>query len=381
MVDVAVNMNGISMLVLFGILQGVLIILLFCSKNKFKEHKLLVYALLILLFIQIHSFLLRSGSMLHFLFLLNTNVPFMLLIGPLFLLYSKYLSREKVPLIKQVIHFLPFGFYLVYSFNFFLQEPAFKYNILVQLLQVDMPYKDFSQPFSSDPWMIQGWVVVEFIALHLLIYGGYTLYGLIKRNPGKIKLVNSKKHWLIFLNGILVFGGLILFMSEGGVVNGKVFFHSPFPDFAVDLFSTFAMYATTGYLLINPRIIQLPSKKYSKSSLSREFIREKLNVIKRTIEDSKLYLNPNFSLDLIAQKTGLSKHHISQIINSEMNGNFFDLTNHYRIEEAKRVLKKSDYIKMEQLAYQLGYKSKSSFYNAFKKATSLTPSQYLIQCV
>jgi len=97
----------------------------------------------------------------------------------------------------------------------------------------------------------------------------------------------------------------------------------------------------------------------------------------QVIENDKLYLDSNFSLELLSLKTGLSKHHISQIINEQLDCTFFDLTNKYRIEEAKRLLAESSYVKIEQLAYQLGYRSKSSFFSAFKRATNLTPSKYL----
>ena len=95
------------------------------------------------------------------------------------------------------------------------------------------------------------------------------------------------------------------------------------------------------------------------------------------IEGEKLYLNPAFSLELISQRSNVSKHHISQIINEELGCTFFELTNNFRIEEAKRVLENVDYIKLEQLALELGYRSKSSFYSAFKKATQHTPSNYI----
>ncbi|MEO0723125.1 MAG: helix-turn-helix domain-containing protein, partial [Bacteroidota bacterium] len=65
-------------------------------------------------------------------------------------------------------------------------------------------------------------------------------------------------------------------------------------------------------------------------------------------------------------------------INLELGLKFYELTNHYRIEAAKQHLQATTdkSLSMEQLAYQLGYKSKSTFYNAFKKAEGMTPRQY-----
>ena len=308
--------------------------------------------------------------------LLNTNTPFIFLFGPLILLYSRSLTGTTLTNTDKLIHFLPFVFYFGYSFNFFLQDPAFKFNILAEMHEVDVSLKSFTQSFPSDPWNIQGWVVVEILSLHLITYGVLSLLILKKRGS---EVSASRFHWIRFLNILLIIGGSVLFLSEGGVINGVVFFESPFPKFSSDLFSTFGMYVITFFLLTKPEFLKSSTKKYSKSSLSKEYMKEKLSTIQQSIESDKLFLDSNFSLELLAKKTGLSKHHISQIINSELDCNFFDLTNRYRIEEAKRVLRESQHIKMEQLAYQLGYKSKSSFFNAFKRATNLTPSRYLIE--
>ena len=73
----------------------------------------------------------------------------------------------------------------------------------------------------------------------------------------------------------------------------------------------------------------------------------------------------------------MSSHHLSQILNEELGCTFFELTNSYRIEEAKKRLSESEnQYKIEQLAYELGYRSKATFFTAFKKATNLTPQKF-----
>lgn len=374
-----IHIDGLSVAVLFGILQGILIFLFLLQQKRSKEHQYLLYFMGVLLFVQLHSFLVRSGAMAHVLFLFNSNTPFIFLFGPLIWLYSRSLSGSPVTRRTGLIHFLPFAFYLCYSFFFFLQPATYKLKVLGHLMGVELTLPPVEQPFSIDPWGLQGWVVVEILSVHLIAYGLFTIFTVKGKQDGQPESGNRFSHWITFMNGLLILGGMVLFLAEGGVINGWVFFKSPFPQFSSDLFSTFCLYALTFYLLIRPECLNTASRKYHKSSLSSIFMKEKLPAIKKIMEDDKLFLDSNFSLDLMAQRSGLSKHHISQIINSELNCNFFDFTNRYRIEEAKRVLQESQEIKMEQLAYQLGYKSKSSFFNAFKKATNLTPSRYLMQ--
>jgi len=381
MFDFPAILNGHSVSILFGIFQGILISFFFAKKQRLKEHRFFVYFLSALLFVQVHAFLLRSGMMINVLYLLNTSTPVIFLFGPLIFIYTKSLSGDSMTLRQRLFHLLPFFFYLAYSFNFFLQDPAYKFNLLVEILQIDIPLKHFSNSFPTDPWNIQGWVVVEIMVLHLISYGLFSIIGILRKYSKESETNRSRMHWLNFLSAMLISGGFILFMSEGGIINGEKIFDSPFPPYSADLFSTFAMYGITLYLLTKPGFIAAPIQKYSKSSLSKEIMKAKLIIIKQIIEENKLFLDPNFSLELVAQKTGLGKHHISQIINSELDCNFFFLTNRYRIEEAKRIIKESRYIKMEQLAYQLGYKSKSTFFNAFKKVTNLTPGKYMEEAV
>ena len=166
-------------------------------------------------------------------------------------------------------------------------------------------------------------------------------------------------------------------LSEGGVINGKVYYESPLSNISGDLFSTIALYLTTFYILSRPSFLFEKNKKYQRSVLSPDYKASKLRLIRNTMEGEKLYLNQDFSLELLSVSTGLSKHHISQIINEELKCSFFEYTHQFRIEEAKRLMQSTDFVKIEALAYDLGYRSKSSFFNAFKRNTRQTPAEYL----
>jgi AraC-like DNA-binding protein len=74
----------------------------------------------------------------------------------------------------------------------------------------------------------------------------------------------------------------------------------------------------------------------------------------------------------------VSTHHLSQIINERLNKNFFEFINHFRVKEAKRLLKDpgSQHLTLAAIGFEAGFNSVSSFNSIFKKATSFTPSQY-----
>lgn len=367
------SFNWIVMFILFGIVQSVFVLTFFILKDKNKTYTYFICLLTILLILQIESFLVRSGLIKYVLHLFNFSIPLIFLIGPF--LHEYVVSHiKKRSFKKRVLHLFPFVFYFSYSFNFFLQSAAYKYNIIANMFHQDWELLPVSQSFHVDPFGIQGYVVVEILTLHLLVYCFLSFFTLLKH---KSRLNTRKLNWLIYISTIFTLGGLILFLSQGGIINGIIFFKTPFPHYSPDIFSTIGMYLIMGYFLIYPEFFTIKNKKYHKSVLSSDYKKEKLKKIMDLIENDRLYLNLNFSMKMLSEKSGLSVHHISQIFNEELNSTFFEICNTYRISEAKKRLKSSDdYIKMEQLAYEIGYKSKSTFYTAFKKETSVTPLQY-----
>lgn len=371
------NFGVITMAVIFGIIQAGFILYFFSHKKRFRNHYWLIATILTLMVMLTEAFFLRSGLMSQYPHVFNLSIPFVFLLGPMGYLYIKSLLETSRGSFISVLHFIPFVFYFLYSFNFFLQPGSFKRSIYLESFHPEIAIAPVPPAFSPDPWGIQGWVVVELLSLHIFVYSCMAFYLIYKQKRRTKNISSTRINWSFYLSGMLTLGGLVLFFSQGGVIRGQVFFKSPFPHYSADLFSTIAIYLITGFLLAKTEFFKNGGKKYGKSSLSETFKKEKLKQLQTLIEDEQLYLKPDFSLKKLSEESGLSTHHISQILNEQLQCTFFELTNDYRIKEARHRLSTSeDYIKMEQLAYDLGYGSKSTFFTAFKKATGMTPSKY-----
>jgi AraC-like DNA-binding protein len=91
---------------------------------------------------------------------------------------------------------------------------------------------------------------------------------------------------------------------------------------------------------------------------------------------NKIYLEPELSLEQLAQTSGFSKHNLSQAINQCADKNFFDFINSLRIEHAKKLLTSTEKMNVQDILLISGFNSRSAFYNAFKKQTNMTPSQF-----
>jgi AraC-like DNA-binding protein len=132
------------------------------------------------------------------------------------------------------------------------------------------------------------------------------------------------------------------------------------------------------HLLRVKQIIIQERKKYERSRISPEQAEKYLKKMLHFMETEKPYLDPNINLHSLSKNLMIPDHYISQVINAKLKQNFFDFINSYRIEEAKRIFthSKQKHLTVLEVAFEVGFNSKSAFNRAFKKATHLTPSEF-----
>lgn len=107
-------------------------------------------------------------------------------------------------------------------------------------------------------------------------------------------------------------------------------------------------------------------------------IASQITALKKYMMDKKPYLDQSLTIQDLANQTNIPVRELSILINLHMQQHFFDFVNQYRIENAMEILRnhsKSELTVLEIL-YKVGFNSKSSFNTAFKKHTSITPSEY-----
>ena len=120
---------------------------------------------------------------------------------------------------------------------------------------------------------------------------------------------------------------------------------------------------------------------YKKSGLNKEDAQITLEKLEHLMETEQLYLDCELHLAMLALRLDVSKHKLSQVINENLNKNFFDFVNGYRIEKVKELLTDpaNNNLKIISLAYDSGFSSKSTFYNLFKKSEGITPANYRLR--
>jgi AraC-like DNA-binding protein len=96
------------------------------------------------------------------------------------------------------------------------------------------------------------------------------------------------------------------------------------------------------------------------------------------MEREKPYLDPDLTIGVLSEKVKIPDVRLSLLLNNEINRNFFDFINSYRIEEFKKQVKnpENNNLSLLGIALNCGFNSKATFNRVFKKYTEMTPKEY-----
>lgn len=100
--------------------------------------------------------------------------------------------------------------------------------------------------------------------------------------------------------------------------------------------------------------------------------------LQQLFENGKIYLDSELSIDALSLQLGVNRTVLSKVINQHVGCTFPTLLNHYRINEAIRLLSnpETQNYKMEAIGSMSGYNNRQVFHAAFKKETGLTPLEF-----
>ncbi len=117
-------------------------------------------------------------------------------------------------------------------------------------------------------------------------------------------------------------------------------------------------------------------KKYKKSLLQGINRRKIITRLQELMEEEQIYRQFDLKLNEIAALLLITPHQLSEFINDQMGMNFTSYINHYRVEEAKKLLIEEPEKNTLAIAFDVGFGSKQSFNAIFKQQTGMTPSTY-----
>lgn len=313
-------------------------------------------------------------------FLNNFEVPWHIFIVPMFYAFTVHYFKIEDKVNK----------YIKPTIIIFISEVVVRLGIIIY---------DFNPYLEEDSTLITKWFFVENI-----INLGYSLFMFVNAC-----LIIFKKHHL--LNYIVSYDDLnwIKWFVRLGILNIGLWglallFHITTGQRTAYLplnFCTSVLLYWLGYqgfykyTVVSDRI-SLRSKLANDDILTKsvsqngseecdDFFNEKhqadFNKVKGYIVKNKLFLNPLLSMESVASDLNMSKSYFSKLINSYSDYNFSDFINSLRVKQAKKFLSNDEFSEYTIVAIGLecGFNSKSTFYSAFKKFTSVTPTIYRSQ--
>ena len=312
-------------------------------------------------------------------------LPF--LYGPVLYLYTWVVSRGARALEpRQLFHFAPFVFALLFLLPFYLQTGQDKLAL-------------FLEP-ETHPWTYTLQVLNTVKTLFALCYL-VMIFVLIRRHRKRLEdnFSSLDKINLSWLQNVLV-GGLVTW----GISFFFQFFWVNAPDESMqDPLSSNVNYVSIavacfvyaiGYMgLRQPEIFSrsreneqkanesLPveeSPRYARSGMDELRAEALKKQLLGAMEEDRLYRQSTLTLNDLAEVLGTKPHNLSEVLNTQICKTFHDFVNSYRVEEVKHRLSdpENEALTLLSIGLDAGFNSKSSFNSVFKKHTTMTPSQY-----
>jgi len=107
--------------------------------------------------------------------------------------------------------------------------------------------------------------------------------------------------------------------------------------------------------------------------MNQDQLEEKLT---RMMEEDNLFCDESITIKKLAVEMHLTPHQLSEFLNTRLNMNFKKFINHYRIKDAKRLLREEPELTVIAIAFSVGFNSQSAFYKAFSLFVGTTPTKY-----
>lgn len=370
----------IDVLFLMGAVQGVVLtIFLYSIKSNIIANRLLglltFFWAIILAIFAIQS----QGLFIKYPHLLKTFAHVEFTFFPLLYLHVKYLlSKHRSFDHKDFVHFIPMLINVILYSGFYFKSASDKLDMALS----GEGYYYIATIISDEILTVQG---IVYPILTLLMMRNYNSKVIdYQSNTGRVDLkllrigvILSLVSWIF---GITAFN-LSLFNINIG-----------FDLFIICyLFIVLIIYIISYIAIWSPEVFKLSETQITQFNRSRgkdsieepdlkstDRFDEQNDMLLKYMEKEKPYLKADLSLQELADSLGISRHHLSALINQRHNINFFEFVNNYRVKEFILQIQDPDkqHYKMLSIAYDSGFNSKASFNRIFKQITGQTPSDY-----
>ncbi len=317
-----------------------------------------------LLFFSIGLYILVHGLLIEWSFLIGLHIGFIFVRAPLFYFYfQKIIDPEFRFTTVDLRHFLP--------------------GLIIFLLLAPMAYGFFGGQvshqilFNNPEFQAEAMIITILMGIGYILNVVYLVAVLIKNKDlffnRDSKIRRDAVTSLILLQ-------VVVCATVASIAGVEDILHVPGCPIAC---SCVALFGLVFYFSIirYPRYMRLIKEetrkvRYAQSRIHCLNLTRIFRQIEKLMQEEKVYLDENLSLDSLAEMLEIAPQQLSEILNNKMNKNFYTYINEYRIDEAKRLLVDNPEAKIIDIGFDVGFNTKSAFYTAFKKLTDLSPGEF-----
>lgn len=368
------NLKFVDILNLISLFQLFLFIIFLMNRsiNKNRISNLILTILFISQFIAISNHFILSQRTFFIeitphMFYIGT--PFPWLWSPLFYFYVKSLIFSDFRFRKiDLLHLLPFLLFFLFDvFQFHIHGTEEKIILINN-------NRHLTIAISLLINLLITLQIAIYLVLVIILYQKYT-QGLRNRQSN---IDTNQNNWLhIFIYGYLA-AFLVADLSRVGLYTLKSYkdFFVFFSFFGFFIYFILLFYKAISHPEIFTKIEEKPEPKTN--TIPKHEAHFLLSRIKDFMINNEPYLNPELTLKDLSQNLNIPERLLSGLINQYNNQNFYDFVNNFRVEKAKKLLKenKSKSKTIQEIIWDSGFNSKSTFNLAFKKFTGTTPSEF-----
>ncbi|OEK00398.1 hypothetical protein BFP97_02215 [Roseivirga sp. 4D4] len=332
-------MSALFLFASLGVINGVLLSLYLLTKKG--RHIVDIYfgGLILALCIRI-----GKSVLVHFdrdtdKLILQIGLSACLFIGPFFYLYAKSLKKNE-------LHFKRADGFLLST-------------LLLAIIVIGLTFPYRTNPGFWNLYLVKGIYIVwaGFVAAGL-----YYTRSLFTKAFGDYGQLKADERYILGIALSVIFititYQIALFVDGYTYIWGSIIFSISF--------YYLALRKLLGKQALTPKTTQAPLEEGAKL----------FENVEQFMVDRKPFINPKLKLDDLALQVGMSRHLLSRVLNEEYKHGFSHYVKAHRVNEAKQLIEVRHELSLEGIGFEAGFNSKSSFFEAFKKITHLTPSAY-----
>lgn len=375
-----------------------LIICLLLLIYQCKENKTVIYVVALILLANIRQIMMMQLNQLTnnwvFAVLLINFDPFIILIGPILLLYFKSLVQGKFVFEKWFwIYIIPCSIIFINTLPYFLQD----FESKVQYVKTVHNYFNSEMKIPGGTLLFDYNIQMKITPIHnwsMIAYSMYYLYKQKKMNL--IKSKNSSFFTRLILIIILVMTPMVLQVILATLKAPNKYdlsFHDSTISYnllylaSLILPLSFFLYPSWLYGSKTSTPIGEKLKEIWSAILRITKEKEKVKPVKSDdidliihyIETKKPYLKVDFSIHDVSRELNIPQLRVSNCFNKQLDTTFPEYRNRLRIEHAINLFNENAHYQMsiEGVALQSGFKTKSAFYAAFRIVHGMTPTEWI----